>query len=174
MGQTWAAFCKGHWEDELWSSLAPSLSIRHGLNPAPQPCGLTAPALPQWCRQAEHLHNMKHFMFPAETSACHSTNTAHHVLLNCQDSLWFKSKTYTESRGRVYVKNFYLQHSVTRSIFIIALNCLQGKVTTDAAVSSSHQSNCFLSFLLFQHFGYFDEIHFYYIALLSPLFCLKI
>lgn len=90
----------------------------------------------------------------AEMSAHHSANTVHQMLPNYRNSLWFGRRA-SENRGRKYgEKNekkkkwgkrnktkqnkTYLCCSMTRSSFIIVLNCLHSSATADRTVFSSH------------------------------------
>lgn len=150
MGQTWAVFCKSrgdHWE----MSCALAWHQASGLGTQLPSPGLTAPALPQQCRQAEHLHRLwlKDLRVTPQTQLPMCYRSAKTACGSRAGLSWKQKKS-------VHEKLFYLQHSLTRSIFIVALNCLHSKGTTDAAVSFSHHSNSFFIFLLFQHFAYFD------------------
>lgn len=155
------------WEDELWSSLALSLSVRHSLSPAPQPCGLTAPAHPSHAdKQSTCRGSGWNICVTPQTqlTMCHQTaETA------CDSRAGLPLK----AEQSVCEKPFYLQHIVTRSRFIISLNCLLSKVTTDAAVSPPTCQMPFFSFCYFNIWLFWWNT-FYRIALLPSLFCLKI
>lgn len=172
-GQTWAALCRSH--EVSTEKMSCGLAWHQAWSePAPQPCAWTAPALPQRCRQAEHLHNVEHFMFPAE-NLCVTPQTQH-------TTRYWIAKAACDSRAGLRLK---AEEECTWKTFLFATQCDQKHIYNCFKLFTRQSNNwhsCFLlppvklPFFLFaiSTFWLFWWNTFCHIALLSPLLCLKI